>query len=97
MEELRTVILNFYNQLEEISQVHEELTDTDVREDLAETLHYYFVWGKPMDRLPSNYSMFSKEGDELISIAVNDFLKTAREIAESNNKYYPLLFHIYSQ
>lgn len=81
MSELKKAITDFYNQLEELADMHEELTDTDVREALALTLNYFFVWGKPLDRLPVRYYMFSKEGDRALGDAVFDFLHKAAAIA----------------
>lgn len=76
-------ILNFLTKLEELLYMHEELTDTDVREAIHLTLTYFFVWGIEDNELPVTFGMFSLEGDEAIAEIINNFLhlvKTCPEI-----------------
>src|SRR3954454_17428048 len=84
MTNLKNLVATLYAELEEIDQEHDELTDTDVRESLHLALTYYFVWGKPLDRLPINYAMFSAEGDKVVAKAVNKFLRAAAPLAEAD-------------
>lgn len=83
MDALREAVIRLYTQLGETSEEHSELADTDVREALHETLNYYFVWAKPIDRLPLCYAMFTQQGDEAVAAAVRNFLETARPLADA--------------
>jgi hypothetical protein len=85
MPKIRELVLQFYNQLEGICQEHKELTDTDVRETLYAALNYYFIWGKPTDRLPVNYSMLSVKGNKDVADALEDFIKQAQEMATAED------------
>ena len=80
---LSKTIAAFYQQLEDLTQEHEELSDTDVREALHETINYYFVWGKPRTRTPLNYGLFSKEGDAAVASAVARFVANACAAADA--------------
>ncbi|QPJ63156.1 MAG: hypothetical protein G3M70_15245 [Candidatus Nitronauta litoralis] len=44
---------------------------------LHETLNYFFIWGKDVDKLPINYGMFSLKGDKAVANVINKFLSTA--------------------
>ena len=82
MSALRDTVEEFLSALVEIAEEHEELCDTDVREGLAEVLHYYFVWGHEVDRVPVTFRMFTAEGDAAVIEAVEDFLDSAPDLAE---------------
>ena len=71
----------FLNTLEDITEIHDELTDTDVRERMHEVINWYFVWGNPMDsEFPQRYAMFSLEGDNLVAEAVRSFVEDSCRI-----------------
>ena len=73
----------FLSQLEEIADVHGELTDTDVRERLHEVLNYYFIWGKgDVTKLPKRFAMSSSTADRRVAKAVKSFIVDALSIAE---------------
>jgi hypothetical protein len=84
MTNLKDLVATLYAELEGIDQEHDELTDTDVRESLHVALTYYFVWGKPLDRLPINYAMFSAAGDAAVTKTVNQFLREAVPVADAS-------------
>ncbi|NBI56419.1 hypothetical protein [Photobacterium alginatilyticum] len=78
----RAIYEKYLNTLENISNDHEETTDTDVRERLHEVINWYFIWGKSVDsEFPLLYSMFSPEGDALIAQATKNFIEQASEIS----------------
>ena len=83
MTELKDEAERFFSELEQLAQKHDELYDTDVREALADTLNYYFVWGKTADSFPRSYQMFSAKGDAAVGEAVSTFLESAIPLAES--------------
>lgn len=82
------LIEEFYRDLECLSDDFEGLTDTDVREDLGQTLGYYFVWGMARDRLPVTYSMWTREGDQAVARAVERFLAAADDCPEISSLPY---------
>ncbi len=79
---VKDTIINLYIELEKLLDIYEELTDTDVRENLHLTLNYFFVWGKTLDRLPISYGMFSLRGDQSIASVVNHFLSSVSILSE---------------
>ena len=81
-ESLDRSIRVLYLELEKLADSNDELTDTDVREALHMTLNNFFVWGKALDRLPISYGMFSREGDEAVARAVNNFLFSVHSTSE---------------
>ncbi len=81
-EDLDFSIRTLFCELEKVADSHDELTDTDVREALHMSLNRFFVWGKPLDRLPTSYGMFSREGDEAVARAVSNFLFSVNSIPE---------------
>ncbi len=67
-------IIDLFNELEQISIEHEELTDTDVRECLHLTLNYYFVWGRDRTLFPRTFRMFTRAADLQVAAVVRRFL-----------------------
>ena len=82
MSQPATAVAQLFEDLDRIAEEHEELTDTDVREAIHLTLNYYFVWGKPRDRFPVSFYMFSADGDQLIGGALRRFLDAAEASRE---------------
>jgi len=74
---LKRSIRKLFNDLERIGETHPELYDTDVREQLAETLDFAFVYGRRMKDVPVNFGMYSAEGDKRVAAAISAFLATA--------------------
>lgn len=83
MTSLRDAVGHLYQALEDLAQDHEELTDTDVREALAETLNHYFTWEQPQETMPETYFMFSAKGDRGVAHAVAEFLAEALPAAHA--------------
>ena len=71
---LKESVRRLFDRLETIGDVHEELYDTDVREQLAEILYFAFVWAHQLPVAPLSYGMFSEEGDKMVADAVVEFL-----------------------
>ena len=74
---LKDAVKRLFDTLEEIGDAHEELYDTDVREQLAETLDFAFVSGHRLPSTRLSYGMFSVKGDVMVADAVLTFLKEA--------------------
>jgi hypothetical protein len=74
----------FLDELEKISEEHDELTDTDVRERLHEVINYYFIWEKPMaPDFPKRFGMFSAEGDKKIFNVARAFIEEGVRLANT--------------
>ena len=80
---MRDDVAELFDALESVGNEHEELYDTDVREQLASTLNWHFVWGNLADKTPLRYGMFSAEADKAVADAVDRFLKAALANAEA--------------
>jgi hypothetical protein len=77
-----TTFEKYLNQLEDIADEHDELTDTDVRERLYEVINWYFIWGHPIDKhFPRKYAMFSEVGDKLVEKVTRAFIEAANKEA----------------
>lgn len=70
----KKALVAFFSELEDSSERHHELMDSDVREALHLTLNYYFIWGNDDSILPKLYGMFSAQGDRHIADTVRKFL-----------------------
>jgi hypothetical protein len=69
-------------QLESISEEHEEVFDTDVREEMATAIYCGFIAPKKNYQLPPSFEMFDEDGDAAIRKALSKFLKEACAIAD---------------
>lgn len=76
------LIRSLYTELERLSEIYDEILDTDVRESIHLTLNYFFVWGGELDRLPIAYGMLSLEADRAVANAVNRFLTSVFAMPE---------------
>ena len=81
-KEVEIQVLEFYTELATLSELYEELTDTDVRESLHLTLNYCFVWGNTLEHYPMSYGMFSLAGDRELASATKRFLIKLTQIPE---------------
>lgn len=83
MTTIRDAVSSLYTELEKLSEQHDELFDTDVREALHETLSYVFVWGEPLPKMPVSYGMFSAEGDAAVAAVMERFIAAALPAASA--------------
>lgn len=79
---LEREVSEFLNHLEGAERAHAEVTDTSVREALAEVLSWHFVWGKRVDVWPTDYALFGPAGNRRVAEAVRAFLEAAIPRAE---------------
>lgn len=68
--ELRSLL----DALEAVGREHEELYDTDVREQMSEAIVHGFIEPEPGYALASEFGMFSAEGDAAVHRALAGFL-----------------------
>ncbi len=69
------------NRLDGIMEKHEEVQDTDVREQLHEAMYNAFVLAKADYELPEEFGMYTKTGNKSVRSALATFLKKANDMA----------------
>ncbi len=78
MEEILRALLE---QLERIGKAHEELYDSDVRQEIGNSLMDGFVRTHADHPVPQEFGMFTPEGNGEVRAAVADFIDAASEKA----------------
>ncbi len=76
-ETMKTVLKNLLNKLDAISKEHEEVGDTDVREQMSEAVYEGFIVQTPGYVLPAEFGMFESEGDIAVRVALSEFIPAA--------------------
>lgn len=80
---LKTYLFEFLNELDDISEEHGELGDTDCRERMTDALIYSFLKPKEGYVLPEDLGMFSDEGNAKVRAALEKYLIHATARAEA--------------
>jgi hypothetical protein len=71
---MRDVLVAFLVALEEIGEEHDELTDTDVREQMHEAVMNVFIDPREGYTVPETFGMYSPEGDAAVRRVLERFL-----------------------
>ena len=71
---MKNALRQMLDALDEISDQHEELGDTDVRERMAVAIHKSFLLPQAGYTLPAKFGMFSKDGNAKVREALRRFL-----------------------
>jgi hypothetical protein len=66
------------NALDKIAEDHEELTDTDVREQMREAVEQALIQPVPNYQLPDEFGMFEPEGNAKIKTVLTKFINAAK-------------------
>jgi hypothetical protein len=74
---LRNVLQVLMEDLEAVGAIHEELYDTEVRENMFEAVLRSFLKPEPGYVLPHDYSMFKEEGNLAIRNALGKYIDKA--------------------
>ena len=74
---MKTELKRLLNQLDAISNDYEEISDTDVREQMAEAIYHGFIVQTPGYTLPAEFGMFQPAGDTAVRAALAEFLPAA--------------------
>lgn len=75
MKKFEEIYLHYLNELDELSQTYDELTDTDVRERLRDIIDWFFVWGHETKNFPKRFAMFSSKADKKVRTATLHFIE----------------------
>ena len=78
---MKKALKQLINALDKIFEVHEEVGDTAVREFMYDAVHKSFIMPKPDYTLPSEFGMFSKDGNKKVRAAIQKFLAHPELIA----------------
>jgi len=71
---MKKALKKLIDDLDAVAVEHEEVSDTDVREQMYEAVHKSFIAPLPGYALPGSFGMFSEEGDRKALIAIREFL-----------------------
>lgn len=69
----RAALVRLLDAFDRLGEAHEEVYDTEVREQTFDAVYRGFLLGTDAD-LPSSFGMFSDEGDAAVRAALADFL-----------------------
>src|SRR5262245_27167735 len=76
-DELRAALLELLESLEALGLEHEELYDSDVREQMSEAVHRGFIEPEPGYELPEEFGMFEPEGNAQVRAAISRYIVRA--------------------
>src|SRR5262245_50869912 len=79
---MRDALVRFLDALEAVAAEHEELFDTDVREDMAMAIEERLVKKSEQGDVPDEFAMFSSEGNGLVRAAVMSYLAEVMPLAD---------------
>jgi hypothetical protein len=80
MDEL---LLELLNRLEAIGQEHEEIYDSEVRDQMREAVHDGFLDLVPGYKLPDTFGLRSDEGNRLVREALSSYIEAATAKAQA--------------
>jgi hypothetical protein len=71
---MKKALKELINALDKVFEQHEEVADTDVREQMYDAVHKTFIVPQTGYTLPAKFGMFSDEGNDLVKAALEQFL-----------------------
>jgi hypothetical protein len=71
---MKKALKQLFNALDKVFEAHEEVGDTQVREEMYDAVRKGFIVPTPGYKLPVKFGMFSDEGDKLVRAALQKFL-----------------------
>jgi len=78
---MKKALKQLINGLDKVFELHEEVGDTAVREELYSAVHKGFIVPQPGYALPAKFGMFSDEGDKKVRSALQKFLAHPEVVA----------------
>jgi hypothetical protein len=79
---MRDVLKKLLDLLDEIGNEHEELFDSDVRQNMRNAIMEGFVRHRLQYEIPQDFGMFSDEGNTAVHKAIAEFVATANDKAD---------------
>ncbi len=74
---MKSILKCLLNRLDAVERDHEEVGDTDVREQMSVAIFHAFVAKTPDYGLPSEFGLFDPEGDAAVRAALAEFVEAA--------------------
>jgi hypothetical protein len=74
---MKATLKKLLDRLDAISKDHEEVGDTDVREQMFEAVYHAFIIQTPRNTLPTKFGMFESAGDAAVRAALSEFIPGA--------------------
>jgi len=79
---METILKKLLDQLEAIGNDHEELFDSDVRQNMSDAIFYGFIRGRSDFIIPDDLGMFSEEANKQVKFAITTFITDANHEAK---------------
>jgi len=79
--EMKDILKNLLDRLEVIGEDHEELFDSDVRQNMSNAIVEGFVRHRQAYTVPDDFGMFSEEANEDVKSAIAQYITDASERA----------------
>jgi hypothetical protein len=86
---MKKALKQLINTLDKVFEEHEEVGDTDVREQMYEAVHKVFIVQQEGYTLPDRFGMFSDEGEKKVRAALVKFLVHPDVLAASKSLKTP--------
>lgn len=77
---MKRILKCLLNRLDAVERDHEEVGDTDVREQMSAAIFHAFVARTPAYELPAEFGMFGPDGDASVRAALTEFVEAARRL-----------------
>jgi hypothetical protein len=77
--QMKDELKNLLDRLEDIANEHEELFDTDVREQMYEAVYHGFIVQTPGYTLPNSFGVFEPAGNAKVRAALAEFIAAAKQ------------------
>ena len=76
MNPIALLLRALLDELDRLEQQHVEFSDTLAREELAEAVHRGFIVQEPGFDLPSDFGLFTQQGNDAVRTALAKYLQT---------------------
>src|SRR5262245_46386651 len=86
---MKQALKQLIDDLDAIFEEHEELGDTDVREQMAMAIHHALIAPEPDYALPKAFGMFSEEANSRVREALDAFLEDPEIVAAKESLSTP--------
>ncbi|WP_147274353.1 hypothetical protein [Bremerella cremea] len=79
---MRDALKRLLNLLDEIGNEHEELFDSDVRQNIRNAIMEGFVRHRLKYEIPQDFGMFSEDGNTAVRNAISEYVATGNKKAD---------------
>ncbi len=82
---MKKALRQLLDSMDQIFEQHEEIGDTDVKQNMYDAIHAGFIVPRPGYTLPAEFHMFSDEGNKKVQSALQKFLVHPEVLAASKS------------